>query len=183
MFHEEPARAALDELDAESIQTRKKGVGRCHERYLSSTIHLAEQPAIRERDLDDSREGSPERGLLLVGADVPRENLGCDRHLVFQFIGSLADPVRQTAFVLVADELDHLGIGEQFGPDRDDPGPCIRRRIRESDLDLAMAEVGAALAFRRVQRLRVGMAIMIEPRTVVESETLHNQRVPLPMPD
>src|SRR5437773_11781157 len=93
MLHQKPAGAALNELDPESIQTGKRGLGRCVQRYLASAVHVAEELAIRERDLDNSRAQSPERGLLLIGADVLRKNLGGKLYLALLFIRSLADPV------------------------------------------------------------------------------------------
>src|SRR2546426_9072283 len=108
MLHEEPAGAALVELNRESIQTGKSGLGRCDQRYLPSAVHVGEKLAIRERDLDDSGDGSPERALLLIGADVLRKNLGRDLYLAFPFIRSLADPVLQAVAAFVADKLDHF---------------------------------------------------------------------------
>src|SRR6266566_3605209 len=69
VLHKEPAGAALDELDPESIQTGKLGCGRCDERYFPSAVHVGEKLAVRDRDLDDSGDDSPERGLLHIGAD------------------------------------------------------------------------------------------------------------------
>src|SRR5438034_10949568 len=63
VLHEEPAGAALDKLNAESIQTAKLSFGRCDERYLPSAVHVGEKLAVRDRDLDDSGNDSPERGL------------------------------------------------------------------------------------------------------------------------
>src|SRR5262245_30901694 len=121
MFDKEPASAALDELNPESTQAGKKRLGRCEQRYLPSAVHVGKKPAVRQRDLDDSRSGSPERALLLIGADILRENRGGDQYLVFPFIGRFADPVLQAVAAFVADEFDHFGIGEQFGADGDRP--------------------------------------------------------------
>src|ERR1700687_4873909 len=147
MLHKEPAGAAPDKLNPECVQTGKTSLGRCDQRYLPSAVHVGEKPAIRERDLDDSSDGSPEWGLLLIGADVFRKNLGGDLHLAFPFIRSRADPVLQAVAAFVADPFDHFGIGGQFSPDGDCPGSCISRRVRERHLDLETAEVSATVAF------------------------------------
>src|SRR5438067_11661127 len=76
VLHEEPAAAVLHELDAESIQTGERGLGGGDQRDVPSAVHVGEQSAVRERDLDDSRQSSPERRLLLIGADVLREHPG-----------------------------------------------------------------------------------------------------------
>ena len=83
----------------------------------------------------------------------------------------------------VADKFDQFGIDSQFGPDGDRPGPCVSRRVRERHLEIEIAEVAAAVAFGHAQTFGVGMAIMIEPGAVVESEALHYQRVSIPVPD
>ena len=124
VFHQERAGAALDELDAESIQTGKTSLGRCDQRYLPPAVHVGEKPAVRERDLDHSRDGSPEWGLLHIGADVLRKNPRGDLYLAFPFIRSRADPVLDAVSAFVADKFDQFGIDSQFGPDGDRPGPC-----------------------------------------------------------
>src|ERR1700694_2142245 len=43
MLHKEPAGAALDELNAESIQTAKLSFGRSDERYFPSAVHVGEK--------------------------------------------------------------------------------------------------------------------------------------------
>src|SRR5207247_9900330 len=48
--------------------------------------------------------------------------------------------------------------------------------------DLQGAEMPAPVAVGHAPRLRVGMAIAIHPRPVIESEALHPQRVSLPVP-
>src|SRR5437660_666509 len=183
VLHEEPAAAALHELDAESIQTGESGPGGGDQRDVPSAVHVGEQSAVRERDLDDSRQSSPERRLLLIRADVLRENLWGDVYLVLLLIGSLADPVLDAVIAFVADELDHFGIGRQFGANGDRPRLCVSRRVGERHLELEIAEVAAAVAFGRAQAFSVRMAIVIEPRAIVESEALHHQRVSIPTPN
>src|SRR5438034_256843 len=107
MLHQQPAGAALDELNPESIQTGERGLGRRDQRRLPSAVHVAEQSAVRDRDLDNSGDGSPERALLLIDADVLRKSLGSDLYLAFPFIRSLAHPVLQTADAFVADPFKH----------------------------------------------------------------------------
>src|SRR5438067_2517366 len=64
VLHEEPAAAALHELDAESIQTGERGLGGGDQRDVPSAVHVGEQSAVRERDLDDSRRSSPPPACL-----------------------------------------------------------------------------------------------------------------------
>src|SRR5207244_13273258 len=110
--HEEHT-ASQDDCDAESIQAGESGPGGGDQRDVPSAVHVGEQSAVRERDLDDSRQSSPERRLLLIRADVLRENLGGDVYLVLLLIGSLADPVLDAVIAFVADELAHFGIWRQ----------------------------------------------------------------------
>ena len=86
MLHVQATGAALDELDPESIQTSEGGVGRCNEEHVSSPVHVGDEPAVFHRDLDDPRDGSPERLLLLIRADILREDLGSDRDLALPFV-------------------------------------------------------------------------------------------------
>src|SRR5947208_8639392 len=114
MLHKQAAGAALDELHSESIQAGKLTLGRRDERDLSSAVHVAEEFAIRDRDLDDSSDGSPERRLLHIGADVLRKNLLSNLNFAFPFIGSLAHEVLHAAAAFVADPFQHFGIGGQL---------------------------------------------------------------------
>src|SRR5258706_12434761 len=66
VLHKKPARAAPDELDAESVQTGKRALGRCDQRHLPSAVDFGEESAVRERDLADSGGRSPEGALLLI---------------------------------------------------------------------------------------------------------------------
>ena len=121
------------------------------------------------------------RGLLLVSADVLRQNLRRRPLPRFLLIGRFADPVLHGAGFFVADPFDHFRVGGQFRADGDGPGSRVGRRIGERHLDIEIAEVAAAVAFGHAQRFGVGMAIVIEPGAVIESETLHDQRVAVPM--
>src|ERR1700733_10267949 len=142
MFHKQPAGAALDELDSESIQAGESAFGRRDQRYFPSAVHVGEESAIRNRDLDDPGGGSPERALLLISADVLRKNSGSDLYLAFPFVRSLAHPVFQAVAAFVANPFQHFGIGGKFGPDGDSPGPRVGRRVRECNVEIEIAEVG-----------------------------------------
>jgi hypothetical protein len=77
----------------------------------------------------------------------------------------------------VAHSLDHFRISRQFGADGDGPRLRVGTRTRERHLDLEVAEVAAAVAFGRAQTFRVWMAIVIEPRAIVEAEAFHDECV------
>src|SRR5262245_64043027 len=89
----------------------------------------------------------------------------------------------EASIAFVTHPLDHLGIGRQFGADRNGPVFRVRARIRKRHLDFEVAEIAAAVALRHTQAFRVWMAIVIEPRAIVESEAFHDKSVAVPAPD
>src|SRR5436190_19821827 len=88
VLHEQ---GAVDELDAESIETAELGGGRRDEHLLAESVHLADQAAILHGDLHRAAAGlrrsrdlhtPPERRLFVVGADVARQYRRRHFHLV-----------------------------------------------------------------------------------------------------
>src|SRR4029453_17012718 len=150
-------------------------MGRGNQRTLASTVHVGEELAIREGDLDDSSGGSPVRPLLFVRTDVLRQNLRGDLNFALSFIRSLADPMLEAPVAFVAHPLDHFRIGRQFGADGDGPRLYVGTVTRERPLGLEVAEVAAAVTFGHAQAFRVRMAIGIEPRAIVEAEAFHDK--------
>ena len=57
----------------------------------------------------------------------------------------------------------------------------VYRRVGERHVEVQIAEVAAPVPFGHAQRLGVGMAIVIQPGTVIEAVTLHHQRVAVPV--
>src|SRR4051794_19202028 len=74
VLHEQAAGAAVDELHSETVETGELGVRRGDQRHFASAVHVGDQLSPGDGDRHDARGGSPERLLLLVGADVLRQD-------------------------------------------------------------------------------------------------------------
>src|SRR5579862_1629585 len=87
------ALAVFDEFDRQAGEAGKAGFRARILPLLAPSIKIAVERAVRKSDLDNSRDDSPYRRLLHIGACVFRQNLGRDLYLRLRVVGSLADPV------------------------------------------------------------------------------------------
>src|SRR6188508_3497519 len=62
----------------------------------------------------------------------------------------------------------------------DRPGTRVRLRVVDGDIHKQMSEVRTAIPLGDLHRLRVWVAVVIEPRLVVEPRGLDDQRVAFP---
>src|SRR5215467_2298785 len=85
--------------------------------------------------------------------------------------------------VLIADVLEELGvrlIGQRL---RDAPRLRVRLRVVDRHLDVHVAEILADEALGHAQLVGVGLAGVVEPSFVVETDGLDDQRVAIPVSD
>ena len=85
--------------------------------------------------------------------------------------------------LVVADVLDHVGVGEEFKLQGKRPGFSIRPGIVNGDLDIHMAEVAAAEALDGVKGFSMRTAAVIEPAFVVEAAGIDNEPFAVPLSD
>ena len=85
-------------------------------------------------------------------------------------------------FLVVADVLDHVGVGEKLKLHGKRPCLGLGLGIVDGDLDIHPAEVDAAKPLRDAQCARRGPARVIEPDSVVEPRRFHHENVSIPSP-
>src|SRR2546427_12106968 len=81
---------------------------------------------------------------------------------------SLANHVLRVLLV-VTDVFDQLGIRHEIETRGDGPRLGIRLRIIDRDVDFQVSEITAPEAFRRVQRVSVRVAGIVQPWLVIEA--------------
>src|SRR5207248_1492659 len=81
------------------------------------SVDLAVQDTVRERDLDNSGDGSPDLRLLHVGAYVFRQGFRGHLHFGFSIVRGCPDQVLEAPVTLVADGFEQFVIGAELRSD------------------------------------------------------------------
>src|ERR1700761_626799 len=90
--------------------------------------------------------------------------------------------MRDIEIIFVADVLDNLAL-QDWRDLRYLPGLGVHAGIVDGDHQFEMPEVGTGIALDDVQPVRGWMAREIEPGLAVESDSIDDQFVALPMAD
>src|SRR6516165_3537315 len=83
-------------------------------------------------------------------------------------------------FLVFADALDEVGVGEKFKLKRKRPGLGIGLRVVNRDFDVHMSKVAAAEALDGVKSFRMRTAAVIDPALIVEAARVNHEPVALP---
>src|SRR5262245_64982603 len=97
------------------------------------------------------------------------------------FLRSGADHVRSTPFVLVADVLEQIRVGNKQRLERDCSRSSVDGGVLERLFNLGLAEVPAGDPLRHTQTFTMRMSAEVEPRPILEPDTLDHERVSLPV--
>ena len=103
-----------------------------------------------------------------------------DRELAVR--GSLYE-VYAVLFVFVAHVLEDVGVGLEQVRHLDRKGLVVRLRVVDGDLDIQMPHVATPIFFGQAHCFAVRMPAAVEPRLIVETDALHDQRVAVPSAD
>ena len=95
----------------------------------------------------------------------------------------LSDHRMNRVFLVLADILDHVGVGEKLVMQRKRPRLGVRLRIVNGNFDVHVPEVGAAEAFDGVQGFGMRTAAVIEPALVIETPGINLEPVAVPLAD
>jgi hypothetical protein len=85
-------------------------------------------------------------------------------------------------FVLGADGLQNVGIGQQSRRELDREGLGVHLRVIDRDLDVHVTEVAPPEPFDQMKRFAVRVAEPIQPGSVVKAHRIDDQRIALPPP-
>ena len=83
-------------------------------------------------------------------------------------------------FLVFADALDEVGVGEKFKLKRKRPGLGIGLRVVNRDFDVHMSKVAAAEPLDGVKSFRMRTAAVIDPALIVEAARVNYEPVALP---
>ena len=86
-------------------------------------------------------------------------------------------------FFVLADAFDELGVRVQLEGKIHSPGLRVRLRIIERHLDIEVAEVAAVKTFGHAKGVGMGMSVIIEPASIIESDGFGDERVAFPVAD
>src|SRR5678815_2057929 len=99
----------------------------------------------------------------------------------------LADHQTRRLIVLLADELDQLGVelavGHQSMMDTDCERTRVRLRIVDGDVDLDRAVVQPTPPFGHLRSVSQWTAVDVEPPAIAKAAGLHDERVAVPSSD
>ena len=84
-------------------------------------------------------------------------------------------------FFVLTDAFDQLHVGIQLEGKIHAPRFRVCLWIIECDLDIEVSEVAAMKTFGHTEGIGVGVAVIIEPAPIVESDGFGNERVAFPL--
>ena len=86
------------------------------------------------------------------------------------------------AFV-IANVLDHIGVGKKLELHRKRPRFGVSARIVNGDLNVHVAEVAPMQTFDRVKHLGMRPAAIVEPALIIEAASINYKPIAIPRTD
>src|SRR5687767_9855312 len=94
----------------------------------------------------------------------------------------LPDHVWKVPFVL-AHVFEQLRVRHQLERDLHTPGTRVGLRVVEGELDLEPAKIQPAHPFGDLERVRVWVSAVVQPRSIVDADRFDDERVGIPAPN